>query len=65
MEAVYSIYGNGVCYGRTSSMKLAKKIVSYYDSVGISTEIESSFVYSREYEVEEMLNRLRKRENIC
>jgi len=46
-------------------MKLAKKIVSYYDSVGISTEIESSFVYSREYEVEEMLNRLRKRENIC
>lgn len=60
MDAIFSVIGEGVCYGRATSLKLAKKIESYYKSMGLQVEIETSFVYSRVYEVDEMLCRLKE-----
>lgn len=62
MEVIFSVYGNGICYGRATTLKLAERIEKYYKSVGLPAEIEAGYVYSRNYEVEEMIQRMKERE---
>lgn len=59
MEAMFSVYCNGICYGRTTTLKLAERIAKYCESVGLSAEVEASYVYSRNYEVEELMQRMK------
>ena len=54
---MFSVYCNGVCYGRTTTLKLAERIAKYCKSIGLSAEIEASRVYSRNYEIEELIQR--------
>lgn len=59
MEAIFSVYSNGICYGRTTTLRLAERIEKYCESIGLPTEIEASYVYSRNYEVEELIRKLK------
>lgn len=56
---MFSVYCDGICYGRTTTMRLAERIAKYCKSIGLSPEIEASYVYSRNYEVEELIQRMK------
>lgn len=61
MNAVYSIWNNGICYGRYGKEIYANMVAAAYMREGMEMEVKCDFVRNRRYEVEEQIRKLKRR----
>lgn len=59
MNIVYSIWNNGICYGRYEKEVYANMVAEAYMREGMKMEVECNFVCNRKYEVEEQIRKLK------